>query len=231
MEDHTPLCAGCGVELPPLKSPGRARKWCSERCRVKHYRDSTPEYRVRLAEQAKHRAALVEASKPPKPRCENCGAEMPSRRKRIRFCGSPACQRAKRAADACVAPRCAVEGCERPRISRGMCGSHYALDWAKRNPERNAAGKARYRARKRDAFVEDVIPVEVFERDGWRCGICGERIPEGARYPDPRSASVDHVIPLSRGGTHEMKNVQATHLLCNALKRDRGSGDQLALIG
>ena len=231
MEDYTPLCAGCGVELPPMKSPGRARKWCSERCRVKHYRDSTPEHRARLAEQAKHRAALVEASKPPKPRCENCGTELRRRRTGWRYCGLPACQRAKRAADARVAPRCTVEGCERPRISRGMCGSHYALDWGRRNPDRNAAGKARYRARKRDAFVEDVIPLEVFERDGWRCGICGERIPKGARYPDPRSASVDHVIPLSRGGTHEMKNVQATHLLCNALKRDRGSGDQLALIG
>lgn len=26
-------CAGCDNEVPPNKAPGRARKWCSERCR------------------------------------------------------------------------------------------------------------------------------------------------------------------------------------------------------
>jgi hypothetical protein len=26
-------CKGCGVELPPNKAPGQARKWCSGRCR------------------------------------------------------------------------------------------------------------------------------------------------------------------------------------------------------
>lgn len=228
-------CLGCGVALTNGPRTRNPKKWCSESCRAENYARVHPDRAARRkmvsAARAKKRAEAVEASKPPKPRCENCGTDLASRRAGIRFCSAPACQRAKRVADARVAPRCTVEGCERPQIARGMCGSHCALDWAKRNPERSAAGKARYRARKRDAFVEDVIPVEVFERDGWRCGICGERIPKGARYPDPRSASVDHVIPLSRGGTHEMKNAQATHLLCNALKRDRGSGDQLALIG
>lgn len=26
-------CHGCGAELPPLRAPGRPRKWCSDRCR------------------------------------------------------------------------------------------------------------------------------------------------------------------------------------------------------
>lgn len=31
------VCAGCPTELPPNKAPGRARKWCSERCRKGQY--------------------------------------------------------------------------------------------------------------------------------------------------------------------------------------------------
>lgn len=27
------VCHGCDTELPPNRAPGRARKWCSERCR------------------------------------------------------------------------------------------------------------------------------------------------------------------------------------------------------
>jgi hypothetical protein len=31
-------CAGCGAELPPRTSRAKARKWCSEACRVRHTR-------------------------------------------------------------------------------------------------------------------------------------------------------------------------------------------------
>ena len=84
---------------------------------------------------------------------------------------------------------------------------------------------------KKDAFVENVSPELVMERDGWMCGICGERIPKSAKYPDPLSPSLDHIVPLSSGGEHSMKNVQAAHFLCNSRKKDRGGGEQLALIG
>lgn len=29
-------CHGCGAELPPAKSSGRPRKWCTDRCRKDH---------------------------------------------------------------------------------------------------------------------------------------------------------------------------------------------------
>lgn len=234
MEDHTPLCAGCGAELPPLKSPGRARKWCSERCRVKHYRNSTPEYRARAAEQAKQRAALVEALKPPKPRCAHCGGELNRRRADFKYCSKRECQAAKRVAALARAPECSVDGCSNRVRARGMCSTHYAKAWATENREKHLANVRtqgmRYRARKRGAFVENVHRDEVLKRDGWRCQICGKKIPKTAVYPDPLSPSVDHVVPLSLGGKHEMKNVQAAHLICNSLKSDVGAGDQLALL-
>ncbi|WP_288820065.1 HNH endonuclease [uncultured Corynebacterium sp.] len=127
-------------------------------------------------------------------------------------------------------PKCSVDGCVNRVIALGLCGSHYSTKWRKINPGKASLTRSRYRARKRGAFVEDVDSLAVFERDKWTCGICGEPIPKRAKWPDVKSASVDHVVPLNCGGKHEMKNVQAAHLGCNSAKRDKGAGDQLALI-
>ena len=77
------------------------------------------------------------------------------------------------------------------------------------------------RARIREALVEAFDRVEVFERDGWMCALCGEPVDRAATFPAPLSASLDHIIPISRGGTHEPSNAQCTHLRCNVIKGAR----------
>lgn len=70
------------------------------------------------------------------------------------------------------------------------------------------------------------------ERDGGRCRIpeCKYRTRQiggtGGRRP-----SIDHVVPLSLGGAHELANVQLAHYSCNLAKNNRAVGDQLAMIG
>lgn len=233
-QDAPKMCAGCGEPLPVMKRQGNPRRWCSESCRVAAYRRRNPEYRQRSADAARRRAAEREALKPPKPRCAHCGDEMHCRRSDVKYCGKRECQAAKRAAALASAPECFVDGCSNRVRARGMCSTHYVKTWATENREKHLANVRtqgmRYRARKRGAFVENVHRDDVLERDGWRCQICGKKIPKTAAYPDPLSPSVDHVVPLSLGGKHEMKNVQAAHLICNAVKSDVGAGDQLALL-
>lgn len=60
--------------------------------------------------------------------------------------------------------------------------------------------------------------IEIFIRDGFVCGVCGDQVDETLLYPDPMSPSIDHVIPLSKGGSHTLDNVQCTHLDCNLRK-------------
>lgn len=36
----------------------------------------------------------------------------------------------------------------------------------------------------------------------------------------PKSVSLDHVTPVSKGGSHTRDNTQATHLLCNQKKHN-----------
>jgi hypothetical protein len=76
------------------------------------------------------------------------------------------------------------------------------------------------RARERAAFVAPVVSVEIFTRDRWICGICAEPVDPALEYPNLRSASLDHVIPLAAGGTHEPDNCQCAHFICNSLKSD-----------
>jgi HNH endonuclease len=131
-------------------------------------------------------------------------------------------------------PACEVDGCDQRQDSRGLCGPHYNLVWRTENPARyreNAAKGAQIRrARKRGARVEPFRATGIYERDGWKCGICGERVSKRLVHPHPRSASIDHIVPLSQGGEHSPANVQMAHLRCNLRKGDRHGG-QLRLIG
>lgn len=80
------------------------------------------------------------------------------------------------------------------------------------------------RARKRGVEREVIDLPTLLVRDKFKCGICYRKIKVGLQYPHPLSASMDHIIPLSRGGSHTWMNVQASHHACNQLKRTQAMG-------
>lgn len=88
----------------------------------------------------------------------------------------------------------------------------------------------RRRARKAAAYIAPVFRRRIFERDSWRCQLCKRKVDPTKEVPHPRAPTIDHVVPLAAGGTHEPANVQTACFLCNATKGDRGT-DQLRLIG
>lgn len=54
------------------------------------------------------------------------------------------------------------------------------------------------------------------------CGICGQPVDKTLKYPDPMSPTVDHIIPLAKGGhPSDLSNLQLAHRKCNRLKSDR----------
>lgn len=80
----------------------------------------------------------------------------------------------------------------------------------------------RTRAMHAGVHYEYVRPHDIYERDGWTCGLCGDRVDELAKWPDQMCASLDHVVPISMGGPHEAGNLRLAHWLCNSL---RGTDD------
>lgn len=73
----------------------------------------------------------------------------------------------------------------------------------------------------RQTTIEYFTRDDVFNRDGWVCHICSESISPDLKYPHLMSASLDHVTPISRGGSHTLENSAASHFLCNIRKSDR----------
>jgi 5-methylcytosine-specific restriction endonuclease McrA len=69
------------------------------------------------------------------------------------------------------------------------------------------------------------------ERDGNRCQIPGCLYRNRQMGVGLRKPSLDHIIPLTKGGLNELANIQLAHFRCNCSKNNRGMGDQLALIG
>lgn len=80
------------------------------------------------------------------------------------------------------------------------------------------------------ASAESFRDIEIFERDGWVCGLCGEDVPREWVSRSPGSPSLDHILPISLGGEHSRANVQLAHLRCNVVKGNRPFGEQLRLV-
>lgn len=58
-------------------------------------------------------------------------------------------------------------------------------------------------------------------RDGWTCHICQGEVQRGPGSNEADSPTIDHIIPVSKGGLHEWSNVALAHKGCNSSKKDR----------
>lgn len=71
---------------------------------------------------------------------------------------------------------------------------------------------------------------DLYVRDGGTCQICGEQTdwsdftakPDGTFwYINGRYPTIDHIVPIAKGGTHTWDNVQLAHRDCNSAKSDK----------
>lgn len=121
---------------------------------------------------------------------------------------------------------CAEAECSRPVRARSVCNMHYKriLQAEGRVASRPRSDKKRDSDQRRRARMAgaptggSVFLADILERDGTLCRLCGEPVDMTLVYPNPFSKSVDHVIPLSRGGAHDPSNCQLAHLRCNIQK-------------
>lgn len=136
--------------------------------------------------------------------CKHCGLLWSALRwsGSVPYCPSPECQEARKEAKRRIR-----------RQSRSGGRSH--VDRAKRLGRRYRYFNA----------------LKVFERDHWRCQICGVRTPRKLRGTlDPKAPELDHIVPLAAGGDHVPENCQCACRRCNGLKGAKPLG-QLLLLG
>lgn len=115
---------------------------------------------------------------------------------------------------------------------RIYCGPKCAKR-AKKNKQRYEARRgqqARRRIRQRKPRGAAVVyRARIFERDGWKCQLCGKKVDKSLVWPHPMSATLDHIVPLANGGAHVPENCQLAHFICNSTKSN-GNGGQLRLF-
>lgn len=95
---------------------------------------------------------------------------------------------------------------------------------------RNSTRSHRKRARK---YGGKYIPFRrsyVFKRDGYVCQICNRKCRTDVSYLHERYPTLDHIVPMSKGGDHTPENTQCACRGCNT-KKSTKVGYQRRLIG
>lgn len=77
--------------------------------------------------------------------------------------------------------------------------------------DREAARTRQPHIRKLRSEVKGALWWEILERDDFRCRHCGVR----------RFLTVDHIVPLDKGGTNDRENLQTLCRSCNSSKGNR----------
>lgn len=230
-------CKWCGKDhpeaVPTVARKQVVRKFCDRDCQSKFF----------LAKKSAERAAYWSSLDR---KCRQCGVGINDRDIRAKYC-SRYCSEVwwgQRLEEPLPEVVCELEGCDvvfipKSRRQKCCCTNHGQIHYnrvsratgrQKAAPwnDRRRANHHKRRALKKKLPAADIRPLDIYERDSWVCGVCGDGIDPDTAWPDPLSASLDHILPLSKGGHHVPENVQAAHLSCNVRKGDRVEADAMS---
>jgi hypothetical protein len=214
-----PSCPRDGEPFRP-KAPDRST-YCSRACSFAH----------KGARRAARAASTMKVIGHLLKQCRICGNEYRSNRKALdSVCKASACQsrwiwekNERGRVRKCI--ECGVEYCK-SMPSRGnddKCSPACVQRYSRRMMKKvRRISKARRSARSRGAgMAEKIDPIKVFDQAGWQCTVCCRDTPRELRGTHHECApELDHIYPVSRGGTHTKDNVRLLCRRCNALKSD-----------
>lgn len=230
-------CPHCGSKYRQV-GRGRPRGWCFE-CLPPFGTIPDNEYRKRSAElgvfkqTAKHGRCCGVYKRSPQPgkqrryidiECAWCFSTFQGKAGKTRFC-CDSCSKRHRAhwllygdLDYCPLPICTL--CRNtysapPNRPSTLCQECQGA----RTERRRGVGQARNQALRRHIIKQGDPTLTLdalIERDSNTCWIC-----QGSCGPrnDPRTRpTIDHLQPVSQGGTHDWHNVALAHARCNTLR-------------
>jgi hypothetical protein len=62
--------------------------------------------------------------------------------------------------------------------------------------------------------IKPSVRFQILKRDGYRCQLCGATANDGAKL------EIDHIVPVAKGGTNDLSNLQVLCRDCNSGKSD-----------
>jgi 5-methylcytosine-specific restriction endonuclease McrA len=119
---------------------------------------------------------------------------------------------------------CTFPGCNKDHLSKGYCISHYRSIL---KPHKVRESSRRRRAQKLNNGSESYTELQVLEKHGTDCYLCGNPIdmsaPRKCGLPGWQNGlHIEHVIDLALGGSDTLQNVRGAHAICNLKKKPRG---------
>jgi 5-methylcytosine-specific restriction endonuclease McrA len=208
-------CQVCGKALDKNVGTGRPKRNCSKQCRVEA------------------RARVLRAKNARNLNCAHCQKPFVGNRPSSRFCSLE-----------CRMIVSKIESNERAkkRVRQGLAGSTRTTPCGWCNEPRVweigksvitayhpkctiEARRARYRIKtvKRQNLVvkpSRLAADAVVQFYGDNCAVCSEPIDLSLKRTSKMGLTVDHWIPLSKGGSDDMSNLRPAHWICNRRKSD-----------
>lgn len=197
---QTHQCLHCSREFQP-KRKGRT-SYCSRECAFGHRKEHRrPKHRL-------ERKCGCGATLEPNRRL--CAACRYSRVTKAYYTKRPKVVRACMGCGATISGTAAKTMCKPCRIRQSRIAYQAKHGRVKKHKER---------AKRFGVDYEPINPLAVFDRDKWRCQICGCPTPKKLRgTTEPNAPELDHRIPMAAGGPHTWANVQCACRACNASK-------------
>ena len=122
------------------------------------------------------------------------------------------------------------------RLNRRYC----SIQCSNKHENRKKETSRRVKITKNGTVDWSISIEKLINKDKNRCHICGGKTNandhmnvNGVFIAGPKYPSIDHVVPLSKGGTHTWDNVKLAHMSCNTVKSDKifyeGCGGQVTI--
>jgi 5-methylcytosine-specific restriction endonuclease McrA len=207
------LCWFCRAELPKKETAGFPQRYCDRVCASK--------FRVEQKKQTRDLSGV----------CVNCNVVFIGKKQNLRYC-SASC-RAEGNLQKSLTRR-EVERKNKPDFKEQDCGwcgliilvpyrrgmvnkyhDHCAIQ-ARR--AYNRIKSVRRQGAKTDKWITHE---EIALRDNHICHICGDQVDMSLPRTSKLGATLDHVIPISKGGLDSLDNLKLAHWICNIRKSDR----------
>lgn len=212
-------CHGCGLVVSRLVRHDEVGRYCSRKCNTESMKRVADE-KAALRRIAYQDCAHVTKRLAERATQDRIAKEVDALHRIASYVEIPATFMAK------------CRGCGDGFIARRNGGLHRIKCDAcllKSKAKHRRVDKARRRARERGVEADKIDPIKVFERDKWRCHMCGCKTVKALRGTyEPMAPEVDHIRTLADGGTHTWGNVACACRRCNLAKGGESRG-QLGL--